>query len=395
MKNILLMNTSFKNKGDALMNETIIKNVGAKYRWAIPVNLIFSTTNKERKYCVCLHSDLPGATAKQRLFNCLVKIAAGLLTLTPKSVRTRIGVMILSDIEVAIDVSGYCYGDHWGLRKIETGSKNYEALKSRNAKIILMPKTWGPFTTIPSEAVNNMISFVDLVFARDKTSHATLYAVCSDLNREKIVFSPDYTHQSHDETSEAILETKNDSISNQTAFIIPSSRVIDSNTLSRESYYHLISYARDLFLKNGLQPKLLIHETSNDLRFANDSLKMGFPGEDVVRIDDPLDLKHAISNAHAVLTSRLHGLYNALNAFVPVAVIAWCFKYNEALIQYGCEDCLVDLGRPVDSLTEKVQKITNPAERSRLIVNMKNGKKASSEFSNHMWKLIQILIDKE
>lgn len=390
MKKILLLNTSFKNKGDALMNETIYQRIGSENVWAIPANLAFVSRKEAKGFKVCMYSDLPGATKKQIIFNLIVATAGKLLSMAPTQLRERTGLLTLKDINLAIDVSGYCYGDHWGEKRVIAGTEVYKKLSNLGAKVILMPKTWGPFSTIPSQKINEIFNYVNLAFARDAKSKKTLDGIVSRKNTRKIFFAPDYTHgASTADTpplpSYSISETDQKL---KIAYIVPSSRVIDSKTLTKEMYYELISTARKEFEKHGLKPKLLIHETSNDLRFSKDSAMMGFSESDVIQVDDPLSLKKTIASAQAVLTSRLHGLYNSLNSAVPVAVIAWCFKYEEALDQYNCRNCIVDLSKPIESLKEKIHLITDPEQASNLKERMLQGKLESRDLSEKMWEKI-------
>jgi polysaccharide pyruvyl transferase WcaK-like protein len=385
MKSILLMNSSFKNKGDALMAESIKRKIGVDNDWAVFANLAFVSPKESKDFKVCMYSDLPGDTKKQKIFNALVFLAAKILGLVPSSLRNKFGFIILEDIDVAIDVSGYCYGDHWGQRRVFSGALIYKKLSEVGSKVILMPKTWGPFKTISKDSLDELFKYSDIAFARDENSKNMLDSMVNSEGRDKIFFAPDYTHE--------ISISPQESVGNKCSYIIPSSRVIDSGTLSRGDYYEILSIARNEFSRMGLSVKLLIHETSDDLNFITDCEKMGFSVDDVVVVSDPVELKKTISSASAVLTSRLHGLYNALNSIVPVVVIGWCFKYQEALVQYGCLDCLVDLNRPIESVKEKLFLIANPVEVERLKDKMIKGKKKSAIESEMMWRKINQVID--
>src|SRR5690606_500591 len=99
-----------------------------------------------------------------------------------------------------------------------------------------------------------------------------------------------------------------------------------------------------------------------------------------------------IARSSAVVTSRLHGLYNALNSGVPVAVIAWVFKYREALRQYNCEDLLVDLDNPVESLEKIVAVITDDASIGSIKAKMLSGRKRADELTEVMWREIKKLM---
>lgn len=384
MRHFLLFNTSFKNKGDALMNAAVIKELGANCTWAIPASLAFLSARETKKYKVCLFSDLPGVSTKQRIFNAAVNIAAVILKVVPKKLLERSRFMLLDHVDVAFDVSGYCYGDHWGQSRIDRGELIYKKLSSNGSKIVLMPKTWGPFDVVSRSSVDSMLRYVDILFARDSTSKDLLDSFLTTGVAAKTFYAPDYTHR-----IEGNLASISHGINSKIGYLIPSYRVIDSGAMDRSSYMKLMSIARELFVAAGLDAKLLIHEVSNDLKFIDAIGEMGFSPSDVVVIDDPVDLKNVISGATAVVTSRLHGLYNALNSAVPVAVVAWSFKYREALVQYGCLDCLVDLVRPEASLREVVLSILDPERVKSLKEKMSEGKAISSEQTELMWARVR------
>lgn len=194
------------------MNEAVVTALGSGHRWAVPASCICEVAVKHEVYGLCLTSGLPSATWKQRLFNGRVSFSASSAKALGRSLRERLGVSIVEDIGVAIDVSGCCNGDVWGGVKVEWGERTYQV--------------FGEF----------MLRIVGLAYARDEHSKRVL---------EDIV--------------------------------------------------------------------------------------------QVVFVDDPIVLKRLIAGAAAVVTSRLHRLYSALSSAVPVAVIAWVFKYREALRQYKCD----------------------------------------------------------
>lgn len=51
-----------------------------------------------------------------------------------------------ADLKITIDVCGYKYGGIWGSKNLREDLERYKRLKRSGHKIILLPKTFGPFS---------------------------------------------------------------------------------------------------------------------------------------------------------------------------------------------------------------------------------------------------------
>ncbi len=381
MASILIMNTSFQNRGDALMNRAILERLGSAHDWSIAADVAYLNRSESRPYPIALVSGLPGHTLKQRAFNRFVSAASMVAGTLPRAFRDRSRFVVPAEIDVALDVCGYSFGDPWGQERVDQSTRTYRLLRRAGAKIVLMPKTWGPFSTIDSRSLERMFDEIELAFARDERSLALIEAEIGPANREKLFFAPDYTHAVAPAPVVASADEK-------IAWLIPSSRVIDSGTLPWDRYLALFASARAQLSAVGLTPKLLIHETSNDMSFVDAAAEMGFGAGEAIVAADAVEAKTLISRATAVVTSRLHGLYNSLNSLVPVAVVAWSFKYEEALKRYHCPQCLVDLADSEQSLSRIVRMITEPESAAALKVRMATGKAEVERETEAMWTRI-------
>jgi colanic acid/amylovoran biosynthesis protein len=105
--------------------------------------------------------------------------------------------------------------------------------------------------------------------------------------------------------------------------------------------------------------------------------------------EDPLEIKKLIAQSFGVVTSRLHGLYNALNAGVPPVVIPWNFKYKEALKLYACESQLVDTNDAEKSIIRAVDNIFCPDERAKIQRSCKSAVPSLEHASENMWNLVK------
>lgn len=382
MSSILLFNTSFQNRGDALMVEAVRQKLGPSHRWSVAADVAIAGGRATRGMTPSLVSMQPGSTAKQHWFNLGISAANAAAGLIPDNMRKKLPLLAVRDVEVAFDLSGYCFGDHWGQDKVERASLTYRLLRKVGAKVVLMPRTWGPFDTISSGSLDGLFDQVDLAFARDERSLSAIEAKLGPANKRKLAFAPDYTHAVRPNPAGWPVDPG-------TAMLIPSSRVIDSGTMPREEYLALFAAARAQFADMGLKPRLLIHETSNDLAFIDRAGAMGFADNDVLQPDSAIAAKSMIAQASAVVTSRLHGLYNALNCEVPVAVVAWSFKYEEALKQYGCGECLVDGANRYESLCRIIERMNSADDSKQLKAKMRAGRQRAEEATERMWRKIE------
>lgn len=383
MSSILLLNGSFKNKGDALMIRAVEERLGPGHDWSISASIAAVSPREAERYRICTVSDLGGQTRKQRVFNAALTVASGLAKILPGMARSVARLLHPSKVDVAFDVNGYCFGDFWGPEKIEQCTRNYRALRAGGAKVVLMPRTWGPFERIDPGALDRMIQNVDLAFARDRSSFEAITRAVAPAQREKIFFAPDYTH--------AVSPPEGGCEEQQPrplAWLIPNNHVVSSGTMGFDDYLALLATARRLFIEAGLHPKMLIHESSNDLRYVESAERIGFGSGDVVIAKDALEAKCLIAQADAVVTSALHGLYNALNSVVPVGVIPWNFKYPEALKQYHCPECAVDMMDADRSLAEVIRLITEPVSVRRLKSAIARGKAEQNAATEAMWQRI-------
>jgi len=304
MAKILVMNTSFQNRGDALMIEAISNRLSKGNELSIAADIAVSSPRESRAYRTCLISTLPRSSPKQRIFNTAISVGSHLGSKLPLP-----GITTPEDIDIALDVSGYCFGDPWGMEKLDSVCRAYQRLKRAGAKVVLMPKTWGPFKKFDPRSIDAMLDYTDLVFVRDEQSKINLTEVVSKINVLKIRFAPDYTHE--------VLAPKPPGLAGEKlAFIIPSSRVIDSGTFGAEEYMQLLSLARSQASEIGYRPKLLIHESSNDRKFVDQADKMGFRSTDIEVPVNALATKSLVSTAEMVVTSRLLGFKHQVQRLI-------------------------------------------------------------------------------
>ena len=86
---------------------------------------------------------------------------------------------------------------------------------------------------------------------------------------------------------------------------------------------------------------VLLHEYNKD-SFLLESLKGRIDiSLDIISESDPLVLKGIIGSSKLVISSRYHGLINALYQSVPVIATGWTHKYEALMNEYGLGDYMI------------------------------------------------------
>ena len=83
------------------------------------------------------------------------------------------------------------------------------------------------------------------------------------------------------------------------------------------------------------------------------------------RIDDSVRAKALVGGATLVVSSRYHGLVNALSQCVPAIGTSWSHKYAQLFADYGCGDSLWDVGDPASTAERLATWLSGPALASR------------------------------
>ena len=113
---------------------------------------------------------------------------------------------------------------------------------------------------------------------------------------------------------------------------------------------------------------------------------------DIVSESDPLVLKAIIGNSKLIISSRYHGLINALYQSVPVIATGWSHKYEALMNEYSLGDYLIS-----DYQTQLViQMMNNIFDKSILdsiIKSISLENKRRKNKLDEMWKRIEKIME--
>ena len=197
-----------------------------------------------------------------------------------------------------------------------------------------MPQAMGSFEKpIVRESVLKIIDAAELIFIRDDVSFGHVTDLAGHL--EKIIYAPDFTLSLKGMEKEKYIGLKD------RVCIIPNEKLFKSHTVEKNKYIGLINSIILFCSKKKVRPFLLLHEYNKD-SFLLESLKGRIDiSLDIISESDPLVLKGIIGSSKLVISSRYHGLINALYQSVPVIATGWTHKYEALMNEYGLGDYMI------------------------------------------------------
>lgn len=258
------------------------------------------------------------------------------LGMLPNYARKRLGLLKPNEIDLALDASGYAYGDPWG-----AALANSRVLKDPStAPLYLLPQSLGPFDTPAAKQVaQKIVKRAKSIYAREVTGADYL----KDATGYEASVVPDITFGLHVPPSAR----------NRDVIFIPNFQVLKRRG---DKYVDLLtSLSADLSSK-GRKVSMLNHEGSKDFAICeavvNSLHARGFECE-LIQPKDGLEAKAIIGASKFVLTSRYHGLISALSQSIPVACLGWSYKYETALSLFDVPQ--LDIFENPQQLVEAVQ----------------------------------------
>lgn len=263
--------------------------------------------------------------------------------------RNHIVTECAEDAHVILDCCGYWCGDPWGPWKPEEMATQCEEWKQQGKTVVLLPQTFGPFEDERiCNAAKRIVDAADVICARDKQSHAYLASIVGE--RPSIQVFPDYTIDVEPVPS-SVFQPNTQSVA-----IIPNLRMIDK-TEPRESglYIPFLGKILAVLRDAGVDPFLLIHE-EKDASIA-DALRQEYADLTVIHEPDARKTKWIIGHSHAVVSSRYHGILNALYQNIPVLATGWCHKFPELMQEWEIPEQLIDIQCPDDAFQDHVTRL--------------------------------------
>jgi len=269
--------------------------------------------------------------------------------LKPKTVGKRIlaklGMIPASNrpaITHVLDLSGFAYGDHWGVNKARNRAGHF---LREGAPVYFSPQAFGPFS---SDAFQKEMRYIvngsRIISARDAVSADHLRALGCD---REIAVVPDIT------LGLDVSDRAPKLPDGPYACLVLNAKLVSSGKMTQEEVLSLYQAAIRLIKNAGITPVITLHEPVADRDISEKLAER--ENADIVSFDDARDTKHFISRSRCVITARFHGLANALSTGVPAFAVSWSHKYRELLRDFGCGEAVFE--GEIDGFLEQVKTI--------------------------------------
>ncbi|MGC3987594.1 MAG: polysaccharide pyruvyl transferase family protein [Pseudorhodoferax sp.] len=328
--NIEILGISPYNKGALLMLEAIRQKFREQLpqaRLAVPSSWPTDQRLELGLYCTYLRER--SGLDKSRL-----------MELLPRGFRQSVGFMSPNDVDVVLDASGFAYGDYWGLQKLQGRlGRTAGQWKTERKTLVLLPQAFGPFESPGmAEALRAALRKADLVFARDPLSLQHVQGVLGQVPHDTVRLSPDFTPLLKAELPARLEHVRG------AVLIIPNEKMVAGDRAPlRDDYLAFLRCCAESLAGMGREVMVLVHEGAQDRRLARElNASLARP---LAVIDEPSPVvtKAVIGAAHAVVSSRFHGLVSALSAAVPTLACGWTHKYQALMTDYGCPEFNIDM----------------------------------------------------
>jgi polysaccharide pyruvyl transferase WcaK-like protein len=304
--------------------------------------------------------------------------------LPPAALRRKLKLTHPSEVDLVLDAAGFAYGDNWPASRARLSAEYYKSLRSRGAKVILMPQSFGPFTRADvRDAARDLLGQADLIFPRDDTAMQAVEALVGPADH--ILQSPDFTPLIHGELPEGL------ALPERAAAVIPNQKMIQMAAISPDAYEAFLVKIIELFTEHGLSPFLLPHASQDAplIERVKARTRLNVP---VVIEHDALKLKAIIRECHMTMCSRFHGLVSALSQGVPAISTGWSHKYRHLLEEYEYPESLFELNGDLTGLEDRITAMLEPSSYQGLRTKLSKQAESHRTKAEQMWSRIDQLI---
>lgn len=267
----------------------------------------------------------------------------------------------LGSVDAVVDVSGFSYGDTWGVGYFKYAWPWLDFCQLKNKPYIFLPQAWGPFEKQDvAPWAKKFCETKALLVSRDDESSHYLAAIQGKKITE-VRQCPDiaFCFQGLPLTSGATMKQAL-GITGQRPLIglVPNMRVYErSPGDGSANHYVKLLIALANYCINVLGADVLVVPNEINVSGVNkpdDRFLCGIIEANIQKTEHCFSVRDyctsetvsaVIGSVDLVLASRFHSLVFALTQGVPVVALGWSHKYRELLRSFGLENFVIDHDR--------------------------------------------------
>lgn len=289
-------------------------------------------------------------------------------------------------VDLLIDAGGFQFGDEWNFNdlKNDVWERYLKGMHKAGTKIVFLPQAFGQFEKQQSKRIaENLGRYADVIVAREDTSRKNILS--AGVPDEKVWLYPDFT--SNVSGIESPLSEK----AKGKVCIIPNQKIILHKVASEDDYITGMANIARFVSDKGFEVVLLNHEGTGDNILCEKIRQKSELPLDILYSGNALITKGIIASAYLVISSRFHGVANALNSGVPCLASSWSHKYQKLLADYGLHDAVIDLKETTD-LYCKIEHLLNKDINDRTRKEILDAKHVIMDKNKEMWSKIWSLL---
>lgn len=283
-------------------------------------------------------------------------------------------------VDVVLNIGGFQFGDQWKHNRdnIRLWRRYLSKLKAYGTKVVFLPQAFGPFEKAGSQEILKILgTYADLLIARDEQSYR--YLADGGIDQSKLALYPDFTNPVKGVETPQSLQHQGQ------VCIIPNNKMLKTGVMQEDAYVAAMAKVIKHITEKGYQTFLLNHAGSGDLALCNKmAAAQNIP---VVKGLNAVQTKGVIAASQMVISSRFHGVANALSSSVPCLASSWSHKYQKLLEEFGQGNCLVDL-TDMEGTLAKVDRLLDPETNANTRNTLKEKTQMLVAKNQEMWNFV-------
>ena len=299
------------------------------------------------------------------------------LSLMPPSFKQDFGIVESKAIDAVLDASGFAFGDQHPAERTVQFAGHVESWRNEQKSVVLLPQALGPFEGEQvRDAFVRIVDAANLIYARDDASLGHVHKATN--SAPHVHLAPDFTNLVKPVPNSRTVES-------DIAYIVPNQRMIEKATSKAHTDAYIpflgtcITTVQDL----GLKPVILIHGKHDSALVKDIYDTVGFE-VDLIREENPVEIKRILGQGYLVIASRFHALVSALSQGVPCVATSWSHKYEMLFQDYDCEDMIVSVESDKDTIRERIETAVGSA-RSDLVDRIRTQSDHLVQRVQNMW----------